>query len=146
MEIFHAFSIILLVALILLILHFAKSINAFPAIEGEVKQFLPGLNYSWSLERGSPREVLRVPWATGLAITTFLLAVYSKRKPLAYAHVIDKMLTGSMPLSRHLIDMTEIALDLSEYLGNAEGRPLITHKSAKVISKMMVNLLNVLPL
>ncbi|MBS7605960.1 MAG: hypothetical protein QXO15_10000 [Nitrososphaerota archaeon] len=107
---------------------------------------LDNLGIPYSTEKGSFHEALRVPWAAGLAITTFLLAVYSKRKPLAYAHFLDKMLTGGMPLSRHLTNMTEIALDLSEYLGNVKGRPLITHKSAAVISKMMINLLNALHL
>ncbi|MEM0048903.1 MAG: hypothetical protein QW464_08570 [Ignisphaera sp.] len=105
---------------------------------------LDNLGIPYSTEKESLHEVLRVPWATGLAITIFLLAIYSKRKPLAYAHVLDKMLTGSMPLARHLTNMTEIALDLSEYLGNTRDKPLITHKSAATISKMMVTLINAL--
>ncbi len=107
---------------------------------------LDNLGIPYSIERKSSREVLRVPWITGLAITTFLLAVYSMRKPLAYAYVLDKILTGRMPLARHLMNMTEMALDLSEYLGNAKSEPLIAHKSAAAISRMMVILLNALHL
>ncbi len=107
---------------------------------------LDNLGIPYSIERESSREVLRVPWTTGLAISTFLLAVYSKRRPLAYAYVLDKMLTGSLPLVRHLINMTEMALDLSEYFGNAKSEPLITHKSAATISKMIIILLNALHL
>lgn len=107
---------------------------------------LDNLGISYSIIEENPCEILKVPWATGLAITVFLLAVYSLRKPLAYIFVLDKMLTGNMPLAGHLINMTEVALDLSEHLGNPNGEALIVSKGAKTISKMMMNLLKVLHL
>ncbi|MEM2734320.1 MAG: PKD domain-containing protein [Candidatus Bathyarchaeia archaeon] len=51
-EIIYAFAILLLVTPTSLSLPFTKSINASPTIEDDVKQFLPNLNYSWSLEKG----------------------------------------------------------------------------------------------
>lgn len=105
---------------------------------------LDNLGISYLNEKENFHEILKVPWATGLAITAFLLAVYSKRRPLTYAHVLNRMLTGDMPLARHLVSMIEMALDLSEYLGNIKGGPLITHKSAMVISKAITHVLSVM--
>ncbi|MEM3401250.1 MAG: PKD domain-containing protein [Nitrososphaerota archaeon] len=45
-------SVLSLIMLVLLILPFINSVSTSPAVEDEVKQFLPNLNYSWPLEKG----------------------------------------------------------------------------------------------
>ncbi len=48
-------SVLSLIMLVLLILPFINSVSTSPAVEDEVKQFLPNLNYSWPLEKGGRR-------------------------------------------------------------------------------------------
>jgi hypothetical protein len=89
------------------------------------------------LEKEGNRHFLKLPWSTGQAITVFLLAIYAKQKPLAYAHILDKMIQGGMPLMRYLTNMIELALDLTEYLKDRQQERLISHISARTISKIM---------
>jgi len=89
------------------------------------------------LEKEGNRHLLKLPWSTGQAITVFLLAIYAKQKPLAYAYILDKMIHGGMPLMRYLTNMIELALDLTEYLKDRQQERLISHVSARTISKIM---------
>ena len=92
-----------------------------------------GVRY-YAEKRGNKR-FLKLPWSTGLAVTVFLLAVYGKQKPLSYAHILDKMIHGGMPLMRYLTSMVELALDLTEYIKDYQRKQLVSHKSAKTISR-----------
>ncbi len=89
----------------------------------------------YSLEKENGRSLVKVPWSAGLALTVFLLAVYAKQKPLTHAQVLDKMLHGGMPLMRYLTSMVELALDLTEQLGDRQEKRLVSHNSAKAVSK-----------
>jgi hypothetical protein len=89
------------------------------------------------LEKRGNRYLLKLPWSTGLAVTVFLLAVYAKQKPLAYAHIFDEMIHGGMPLMRYLTNMVELALDLTEHLKDRQRKQLVSHVSARAISKAM---------
>jgi hypothetical protein len=89
------------------------------------------------LEKRGNRHLLKLPWSTGLAVTVFLLAVYAKRKPLAYAYIFDEMIHGGMPLMHYLTNMVELALDLTEYLKDQQRKQLVSHVSAKTVSKAM---------
>jgi hypothetical protein len=52
-------------------------------------------------------------------------------KPLTYAYILDKIIHGSMPLMHYLTNMVELAIDLTECIGNKQQKRLISHMSAK---------------
>jgi hypothetical protein len=58
-------------------------------------------------------------------------------KPLTYAYILDKIIHGSMPLMRYLTNMVELAIDLTECIGNKQQKRLISHMSAKIVSRAM---------
>jgi len=89
------------------------------------------------IEKKGNRYFIKLPWSTGLAVVVFLLAVYAKRKPLSYTCILDKMIHGGMPLMRHLTSMVELALDLTEYLKERRQERLVSHLSARTISKVI---------
>ncbi|MCC6018970.1 MAG: hypothetical protein LM601_08060 [Candidatus Verstraetearchaeota archaeon] len=91
----------------------------------------------YSVEKEGNKCFIKLPWSTGLAVAVFLLAVYAKRKPLSYIYILDKMIHGGMPLMRHLTSMIELALDLTEYLKNQQQKRLVSHASARTVSKIM---------
>lgn len=100
----------------------------------------------YSLEKKNSRNFVKLPWSTGLAVTVFLLAVYARQKPLIYAHLLDKILQGRMPLMRYLTNMVELALDLTEYLKCMHRNRLVSHISAKTVSKAMGELIEAIKL
>lgn len=89
----------------------------------------------YSVEKEGNKCFIKLPWSTGLAVAVFLLAVYAKRKPLSYIYILDKMIHGGMPLMRYLTGMVELALDLTEYTKDYQRKQLVSHKSAKAISR-----------
>ena len=89
------------------------------------------------IQKKDNKYFLKLPWSTGLAITVFLLAIYVKQKPLTYAYILDKIIHGSMPLMRYLTNMVELAIDLTECIGNKQQKRLISHMSAKTVSRAM---------
>jgi len=96
----------------------------------------------YSMERVSNRFLVKLPWSTGLAITLFLLTVYSNRKPLTHAPILNKMLNGEMPLMKHLTRMIELALDLTDHLGEIGRNRLVSHHSARTVSKIINKLIS----
>jgi len=97
-------------------------------------------------EKKNGRSFVKLPWSTGLAITVFLLAVYARRKPLIYAHILDRMLQGRMPLMRYLTSMVELALELTEYFKDRQQNRLVSDASAKTVSKAMGELIKAVKL
>jgi hypothetical protein len=103
------------------------------------------LNYS-VVEKGDGTYV-QLPWATGAAISAYLLAVYGSTKPLKYAVVLDRLISGKMPLAKHIGALTELAIDLSSYLEAATGRrvgkrQIIDARAARAVSAMMRRMLD----
>jgi len=98
----------------------------------------------YSLEKIKNRVFLKLPWSTGLAITIFLLTVYSNRKPLTHAPILAKMLNGEMPLMTHLTRLIQLAIDLTDYATDAQRDRLVSHKSASTVSKMINELLKLI--
>jgi hypothetical protein len=91
----------------------------------------------YSVEREDNKYFIKLPWTTGLAVAVFLLAIYAKRKPSSYTYILDKMIHGGMPLMRHLTNMVELALDLTEHLEDQQQKRLISHVSARTVSRIM---------
>jgi hypothetical protein len=58
-------------------------------------------------------------------------------KPITYAYILDKIIHGSMPLMRYLTNIVELAIDLTECIGNKQQKRLISHMSAKTVSRAM---------
>jgi hypothetical protein len=91
--------------------------------------------------------LIKLPWATGLAASFFLLSVYSTKKPLKYSFAFERMITGEMPLTRHLVSLLNLAVDLSRYFESEGGynasypRQMISAKAAKTVSRMIVHFL-----
>ncbi len=91
--------------------------------------------------------MIKLPWATGLAASFFLLSVYSTKKPLKYAFAFERMMTGEMPLTRHLVSLLNLAIDLSRYFEDRGERnvgypkQMISGKAARTVSNMTVHLL-----
>ncbi len=65
---------------------------------------------------------------------------------MVYAHVLDKMLHGGMPLMRYLTSMIELALDLTEHLKDKQRGKLVSHVGAKTVSKAMMELIKAIKL
>jgi hypothetical protein len=108
-----------------------------PELYNHILLTLDANRVEYFLEKRSNRCLLKLPWSTGLAVTVFLMAVYAKQKPLAYAHILDKMIHGGMPLMRYLTSMVELALDLTEHLKDQQQKRLVSHRGTKVVSKMI---------
>ena len=91
--------------------------------------------------------LIKLPWATGLAASFFLLSVYSIKKPLKYSFAFERMITGEMPLTRHLVSLLNLAVDLSRYLENKDGymagypRQTISAEAARTVSRMTIHFL-----
>jgi hypothetical protein len=91
--------------------------------------------------------LIKLPWATGLAASFFLLSAYSTKKPLKYAFAFERMITGEMPLTRYLVSLLNLAIDLSSYLENKGGfssrypRQIVSAEAAKIVSRMANHLL-----
>lgn len=92
-------------------------------------------------------KLIKLPWATGLAASFFLLSVYSAKKPLKYAFAFERMMAGEMPLTRHLVSLLNLAIDLSRHFEGRGGRnasyprQMISTKAAKTVSNMTAHLL-----
>ena len=82
-----------------------------------------------------------------MAASFFLLSVYSTKKPLKYAFVFERMMSGEMPLTKHLVSLLNLAIDLSRYFESRGGqdagypRQMISAKAARTISSMTIRLL-----
>ena len=92
-------------------------------------------------------KLIKLPWATGLVASFFLLSVYSIKKPLKYAFAFEKMIAGEMPLSRYSILLLNLAVDLSRHFeskgeyGVSHPRQMIGSKAAKIVSRMTLHFL-----
>lgn len=109
-------------------------------------QLLDNNGIKYSVIESDNKKLLELPLATGLATSIFLLAVYSSLKPLRYATALEKMILGRMPLTKYLVTSTELATQLSNYLGEknkggSHGRQTLNRDAAKTASKMLIQLI-----
>jgi len=106
-------------------------------------QILDNNGIKYSVTERNNKTFIELPWATGLATSIFLLAIYSSLKPLKYATGLEKMILGKMPLMKYFVKTLELATELSNYFEerNPESRQTISRKSAKIASKMLIQLI-----
>ena len=108
-------------------------------------QLLDNNSIRYSIIEKGKEKTIRLPLATGLATSIFLLATYSSLRPLRYATVLEKMILGKMPLMKYFVTLTELATNLSTFLGktgnSTGGSQTLNRNAAKVISRMMLELM-----
>ncbi|MEM3693683.1 MAG: hypothetical protein QXI39_06660 [Candidatus Bathyarchaeia archaeon] len=119
----------------------AKSIYRF------IVQLLENNRLSYSLVAKEDGTYVQLPWATGAAISAYLLAVYGSMKPLKYAVILERLISGKMPLARYISLLTELAMDLSGYLEASSGRrvgrrQIVDARAARAVSAMMRRMLD----
>lgn len=93
-------------------------------------------------------EEIRIglPWAAGLAVSFFLLALYNTLNPSKYAWLLEQILAGANPIASHLDSLINSAIELSgrmdEYYGNdiRERRQFLHPRAAKTISKNILKM------
>ena len=107
-------------------------------------QLLDNNGIKYLTVRKDGKIFVKLPLATGLAVSIFLLAVYSTLKPLKYATALEKMILGKMPLMKYFTTMVELAIELSNL--HDEGKPHTTQtldrSSARTVSKMLIQLMD----
>lgn len=102
-----------------------------------------------SHQREETREVIEVPWATGLATVVFMLATYSSSKPLLHADLLERLISGRMPLSSYFLMMPDLAQSLSEYMDyvlgtRGERNQVLRPEAVRVVSRIMGEILEAL--
>lgn len=101
-------------------------------------------------EKYKDLNVIELPWATGLATSLYLLAIYSVNKPLKYGFLFEKMIIGEMPLVDYLIQFINFAVTLSKHVEEKTGvrikypKQLIDDRVAKTVSKNIINILGLI--
>jgi hypothetical protein len=108
-------------------------------------QLLDNNSIRYSIIEDGKEKMIKLPLATGLATSIYLLAIYSSLRPLRYATALEKMILGKMPLMKYFVTLTELATNLSNLLGKTEKRTCggwtLNKNAAKVVSRMMLELM-----
>lgn len=115
----------------------AKDIYTF------ITQLLENNGIHYSKQKNWNINTIELPLATGLASAIFLLSVYSSIYPLRYAATLERMILGKIPFTRYFVMLTELSMDLSNYLEEKHAKKQALNKqAAKTVSKMLLGLIN----
>jgi len=112
-----------------------------------IMQLLENHGLEYSVAQQGNERLVKLPWATGLATAVYLLTIYSTVRPLKYASILEKIITGHMPFMKNMVALTELAVPLSNYFedrnGHKSGPPrIVNRKAAKVVSRMLIELVS----
>jgi len=110
-----------------------------------IMQLLENHGLDYSVTQQGKQKLVKLPWATGLATAIYLLTVYSTIRPLRYASILEKIITGHMPFMKNMVTITELAVPLSNYfedqMDHKSGpQRMVNNKAAKVVSRMLIEL------
>ena len=89
------------------------------------------------IKRGN-EVIMELPADVGYAVLVYLLLVYSAKKPEKYAFFLEKLLSGSIPLSKYFNVFIDMAIDLSDLKRvSKRKRTVVEDVAAKTVSSMM---------